>query len=185
MAASWDEIEFQLKALLLASMGGCVDSYRQFLDRLTPLLRRYFGRRLSQQWADVEDLTQEVLLAVHRQRHTYDEAYPLTAWVHAMARHKLVDFYRRNARQPECIELEEADESFAGDAASQDDEPVDWLALLDQLPGGQRDAIRMVKLEGWSVREASKMTGQSESSVKVNIHRGIKKLSSYIRGHVP
>lgn len=52
--------------------------------------------------------------------------------------------------------------------------------MLDELPHGQRDAIRLVKLEGWSVRDASKMTGQSESLVKVNIHRGIQRL---MHGH--
>jgi RNA polymerase sigma-70 factor (ECF subfamily) len=55
---------------------------------------------------------------------------------------------------------------------------TDVLALLAELPGGQREAIRLVKLEGWSVLEASQMTGQSEAAVKVNIHRGLRRLSA-------
>jgi RNA polymerase sigma-70 factor (ECF subfamily) len=40
---------------------------------------------------------QETLLAIHNQRHTYDAGQPLTAWVHAIARYKLVDLLRRRA----------------------------------------------------------------------------------------
>ena len=40
---------------------------------------------------------QETLLAVHHQRHTYRTDQPLTAWVHAIARYKLIDWLRAHA----------------------------------------------------------------------------------------
>ncbi|MFS2056493.1 sigma factor, partial [Variovorax sp. CT11-76] len=43
---------------------------------------------------DVEDLVQECLLAMHNQRHTYQSDQPLTAWVHAIARYKMIDLLR-------------------------------------------------------------------------------------------
>ncbi|MDI9330503.1 MAG: sigma-70 family RNA polymerase sigma factor [Alphaproteobacteria bacterium] len=173
---SGSEVEERLKRLWLDAMDGCDDSYRQFLLGLTPLLRRFFARRLSQHWEDAEDLTQEVLMAVHRQRHRIDLAYPVTAWVYAVARYKLIDHYRRLSRQPEVIELDDSTLSLDDDSLFSAQDDTDLTVLLDELPNGQRDAIRLVKLEGWSVRDASQMTGQSESLVKVNIHRGVQRL---------
>lgn len=181
-SASWIEVETRLKGLLTDAVQGCDGSYHQFLLGLTPLLRRYFARRLHQRMADVEDLTQEVLLAVHRQRHTLDTSQPVTAWVHAVARYKLIDFYRSTSRSPEWVEWDEEQLSTLEVAEGPGEDAELMRALLDALPGGQRDAIRLVKLEGWSVRDASRMTGQSEASVKVNIHRGIKRLIAQFRG---
>ncbi|MEY2661470.1 MAG: hypothetical protein RLZZ123_2642 [Pseudomonadota bacterium] len=174
------EVEDRLKRLWLAAMGGCADSYRDFLLGLTPLLRRFFARRLSRHREDVEDLTQEVLMAVHHQRHRIDPAYPVSAWVHAVARYKLIDHFRRLSRQPEVLELDESTLALEDDAVFSGQDASDLWGMLDELPHGQRDAIRLVKLQGWSVRDASKMTGQSESLVKVNIHRGIQRL---MHGH--
>ena len=52
--------------------------------------------------------------------------------------------------------------------------------LFGVLPGAQARAIALVKIEGLSIAEASAATGQSESLVKVNIHRGLKKLAHMI-----
>ena len=74
-------------------------AYHGFLRDLSGHLRAFLRRRLSGMPDEVEDLVQETLLAVHNQRHTYDAAQPLTAWVHAIARYKLVDLFRRRSRR--------------------------------------------------------------------------------------
>ena len=181
MSNSAQVIEAHLKALMQGAMGGCSQSYHRFLSDLTPLLRGYFRRRLSRQMADVEDLTQEVLMAIHRQRETYDPVFPVTAWVYGIARYKLIDLYRKMKCDPEWVDWSECEDSQTSSASLAYDSTevqIDLLALMAELPGGQRDAIRLVKIEGWSVREASSMTGQSEASVKVNIHRGLRRLSA-------
>ena len=57
---------------------------------------------------------------------------------------------------------------------------VSLARLLGMIPEKQAEVISLVKIEGLSINEASAMTGQSESLVKVNIHRGLKKLSSMV-----
>ena len=52
--------------------------------------------------------------------------------------------------------------------------------LLALLPAGQAQAITLVKIEGASIAEASRISGQSESLVKVNIHRGLRKLAGLV-----
>jgi DNA-directed RNA polymerase specialized sigma24 family protein len=53
--------------------------------------------------------------------------------------------------------------------------------LLAGLKQPQAEAIRLVKLEGYSIEEASRATGQSVSLIKVNIHRGLKRLANIVR----
>jgi RNA polymerase sigma-70 factor (ECF subfamily) len=174
--------EGQLRELLVGALRGDGAAYHEFLERLAGFLRAYLGRRLTRLPDDVEDLVQETLLAVHNQRHTYDPALPVTAWVSAIARYKLVDFLRRRSGREALNEPIEDDDELV---AASEDEPRearrDLDKLLAQLPDRHRLPIVLVKIEGRSVAETAKATGMSESAVKVGIHRGLKALSALIR----
>ncbi len=174
--------ETRLRALLLSGMDGDAVAYRTFLSELTRHLRGYLRKRIPQLADDVEDLVQEILLAVHNGRHTYRPDEPLTAWVHAIARYKLMDFFRARARRES---LQDPIDDYLDIFAASDDEPSearrDIGKLLDQLPDKQRLPILHVKLEGLSVAETAQLTGLSESAVKVGVHRGLKALATRIR----
>jgi RNA polymerase sigma-70 factor (ECF subfamily) len=121
-------------------------------------------------------------LAVHNQRHTFDSAQPLTAWVHAIARYKVVDFLRRRSRgnlatEPLDDELEVLSTADADAAEAR----RDLAKLLEALPDRQRLPIVYVKVQGLSVAETARLTGMSESAVKVAVHRGLKALAARIR----
>lgn len=176
--------EAQLQALLLRGLDGDSRAYREFLGALGSHLRAFLGRRLSQRPGEVEDLLQEVLLAVHNARHTYRADQPLTAWVQAIARYKLADHFRAFARREALHDplLDDEQELFG----VEDHEPAqasrDLGKLLCQLPDKQRLPIVHVKLEGLSVEETASLTGLSSAAVKVGIHRGLKALATIIRG---
>lgn len=174
--------EERLRALLLAGLEGDAVAYRDFLSELSGRLRAFLRKRLQYMQDDVEDIVQETLLAVHNARHTYRADQPLTAWVHAIARYKLMDFLRARSRREAFNDpLDDDHELFA----ASDEEPAqarrDVGTLLEQLPARQRLPIVYVKLEGLSVAETAQLTGMSESAVKVGIHRGLKALAAKIR----
>lgn len=174
--------EERLRALLLAGLDGDAAAYRDFLSELSGRLRAFLRKRLQHMQDEVEDIVQETLLAVHNARHTYRADQPLTAWVHAIARYKLMDFLRARSRREAFNDpLDDEHELFA----ACDEEPAqarrDVGALLEQLPDRQRLPIVHVKLEGMSVAETAELTGMSESAVKVGIHRGLKALAAKIR----
>ena len=89
--------EDRLKALLLEGLAGNAPAYQSFLKELSAHLRSFLRKRLARLPEEVEDLVQESLLAIHNQRHTYDPSQPLSAWVQAIARYKLVDLLRRKS----------------------------------------------------------------------------------------
>ena len=123
-----------------------------------------------------------MLLAVHNKRHTYDSKQPLTAWVQAIARYKLVDLLRRRSRGDVLTDpLDEDDQVFATTATDAAEVQYDVAKLLRGLPDRQRLPILYVKIEGASVTDTAARTGMSESAVKVGIHRGLKALAERIR----
>lgn len=175
-------IEVRLRNFLVQGLGGDSPAYHEFLRDLSAHLRAYYRVRLTRLPDEVEDLVQETLLAVHNQRHTYDPGQPLTAWIHAIARYKLVDmFRRREVRDALNVPLDEDLGVFASSDTEATDARRDLAKLLERLPEKQRLPIVHMKIEGLSVIETARLTGMSESAVKVSVHRGIKALAAMIR----
>jgi len=176
-------LEGELKGLMTASLGGDEDAYRNILGRLSRYLRGYYKARLAQtarSAADVEDLVQETLLAVHVRRHTYDPEQAFTPWVYAIARYKLIDYLRRTRASVVNVPIDDVHEIAAHDGGAASESSLDLDQLLGQLQPKFRNAIRYVKLEGLSVAETAARSGISESAVKVNVHRGMKALYALI-----
>ena len=172
------DVELELRVLFLQALAGDDAAYRVFLRRLAGHLRAYLGRRLFGWPDDVEDLVQECLLAIHNKRHTWETDQPLSAWVHAIARHKLIDLLRaRSVREALHDPLESGESLFAASDMDAREARRDVLGLLEHLPDKQRLPILHVKIEGLSVAETAHRTGLSESAVKVGIHRGLKALA--------
>jgi RNA polymerase sigma-70 factor (ECF subfamily) len=171
--------EAALHALMIRGLAGDSPAYSALLKRLAETLRTYFSRRLFRQQHEAEDLVQDVLMAIHAKRATFDVSQKLTVWVYAIAQYKLIDYLRRARRRGVSVPIEDETALFAetGDAAA----AADVEALLGHLPEKQRQTIRLVKLEELSVREAAEKAGISESDVKVSVHRGMKKLSKIIK----
>ena len=174
--------EARFRDLLVRGLAGDGVAYHEFLKGLAVHLRGFVRRRLAHLPDDVEDLVQETLLAVHNKRHTYDSDQPLTAWVHAIAKYKLVDLLRRRANREGLNDPlgDEVDVFSAADyEAAEAHRDLNKLLLL--LPDRQRLPIIHVKLEGLSVAEAARITGMSVSAIKVGIHRGLRTLAARIR----
>ncbi len=173
------DFESVLKPLWLRAQSGDEVAYRQCLGMLAARLRGYLKRRLSGLPDEVEDLVQETLLALHLQRGTYDPSVPVSAWTMAIARHKLVDLWRRRGRRDDLHD--DVDEQMLAAAPDDGGARRDLAVLLTALPDAQRQAIVLTKLEGLSIAEAASRTGASEAAIKVQVHRGLKRLAALVR----
>jgi RNA polymerase sigma factor (sigma-70 family) len=165
--------EAYLRRLMTDSLDGDAQAHNALLKALVPLLRAFFGRRMDNS-AEVEDLVQDTLIAVHTRRASYDQARPFAPWLFAVARYKLIDAFRRRRDHLSIDGLDDlfGDDSFESATSAQ----LDVAALLDTLPAKQASAIRNTRIEGLSTAEAAARDGISESDVKVSVHRGLKAL---------
>ncbi len=162
-----------LARLMALAQGGDGAAYRTVLSESQRWLARYFSGRIAPSLVD--DLVQETLISVHRKRASFDPARPFLPWLAAIARYRWVDQLRRSYRADE-VELDDdlATESSGLEIASK----ISIERMLELLPNGQSQAIRLVRIDGHSISDAASLSGQSESLVKVNIHRGLKKLAA-------
>jgi RNA polymerase sigma factor (sigma-70 family) len=167
--------EETMRDLMRRSQAGDKQAYAVLLEQTARWLARFFARKIS---ADaVDDLVQDTLISLHHKRASYDPSRPFLPWLAAIARYRWVDrlrkTYRHAADELKDQHSEGSHEDVVGAKISID-------RLLTQLPEGQAAAIRLVKIEGLSISEACLKCGQSEPLVKVNIHRGLKKLAALI-----
>jgi RNA polymerase sigma factor (sigma-70 family) len=158
--------------LMVAAQRGESEAYEQLLRRLDVWLSRYYALRLPHSAA--EDARQEALLTVHAKRHTYVPSRPFGAWIAAIARYKWLAHLRDTSRFATVLL---SDELAAEDRTEATESAIMVNDLLKRLKPAQARVIRLVKLQGVSINDASVATGQSASLVKVNIHRGLKKLA--------
>lgn len=168
---------------------GDAEAYAEFLHEAARRVRGIIRSRLARA-ADAEDVVQDVLLAVHRHRHTYDPVRPVEPWLYAIARHRLLDTLKKSQRRTRNELLEGAhgsgfgafDElSAAAPAVSADLGSI--VPALSVLSAAQRQIVELLKVEGYSVAEIAEMTGRSPSAVKVAAHRAYKLLRAVLDGN--
>ncbi|MCP5385489.1 MAG: sigma-70 family RNA polymerase sigma factor [Novosphingobium sp.] len=167
--------EATLARLAGLAQRGDKQAYAALLGAARSWLLRFYRRRVLP--AQIEDLVQDTLLSVHRKLASYDPLRPFTPWLAAIARYRFVDHLRQVYRAEEQsldhdLPVDSEEEAIAA--------RVSLERLFAALPEAQSRAIELVKIEGRSIAEASQSTGQSESLVKVNIHRGLKRLAAMI-----
>ena len=168
--------DITLSRLMAQVQRGDRQAYTVLLESASRWLTRYFRRKIPRD--QIDDLVQDVLLALHQKRATYDASRPFLPWLAAIARYRWVDHlrkvYRAERQMPEGSEaIDDGDEEAVMARLSLE-------GLFSRLSPAQARAIELVKIEGRSIREASQRCGQSEPLVKVNIHRGLKRLAALI-----
>jgi RNA polymerase sigma factor (sigma-70 family) len=179
-------LETEWSRWMAAAQDGDRAAYERLLKDCLPFLRAIAGR-YHRTTDRREDVVQDILLTLHRVRHTYDPARPFSHWLATIARRRSIDALRRRGRT-EKIEVfdEQAYETFSDPEANKEmsarDEAPALKSAIAGLPEGQRQALELLKLRELSLAEASQLTGKSISALKVNVHRAIRALRTQLKG---
>jgi len=170
--------------LLVAAQTGDGAAYRRFLTSIVPFARAV-ARRRSGSDAAVDDIVQDALITLHRVRHTYQPGRPVKPWLAAIVTRRAIDSLRRHGRVArQEVSNPVAYETYADPQANRDsaaDMARSLARMTQELPPGQKEAIELVKLKEMSLVEASAVSGQSIASLKVNIHRAIKRMRANLK----
>ncbi len=174
------EREAEWADLMRRAIAGDDAAYERLLRTLAPSLRAAARRgfaRAGRGDAEVEDVVQETLLAIHLKRHTWDASAPLGPWVRAITRNKLVDALRRRG-----FRIEVPIDDLAEVLPANTPEPASGVVQavernLDALPARQRAVVRAIAVEGVSIAETATRLSVSQGAVRVALHRGLAALA--------
>ncbi len=166
--------------LMRSANAGDTAAYHQLLKAVTPVLRAAARRGLARMGQPVdlsEDIVQDILLAVHLKKHTWDPDAPFAPWLFAIARNKLIDMMRRKGRRI-FVNIDDFAETLPGDQAEATVSPGEVSAHLEALPPRQRDVLQAMAVEGVSIKEAAQRLSMKEGAVRVALHRGLANLAA-------
>ncbi len=143
---------------------------------LAPRLR-LFLLRLSKSRPTADDLLQETFLRIHRARASFAVGARALPWSYAIARSVYIDHVRARAVRKESL-ADQGDPMPGVEVADGGDADGEALAIarqtaavvsaiLDRLPVNQREAFILLRYEGMSVADASRILGATEGAVKL------------------
>ncbi len=177
--------ELSLEGLMIKAQAGDKKAYRQVFEEITPIIRSFIAKRINKP-EDIDEITQEVLISVHRASQTYDSARPFKTWLYAIIKFRLSDYLRTVYRTAEkgLDSFDEHDFQISNDDNTEDtfDDREMITKMLDELPEKQQNIIRMIKIEGFSIKETADKMDMTESAVKVASHRALEKLKANYKG---
>jgi RNA polymerase sigma factor (sigma-70 family) len=159
---------------LSAWMNGVFDeegpSLVRLLQAIRTILELFYSRRMMSDRADVEDLVQEALIAIYQHRDSYDQTRSFHGWLFGIARHKLIDYFRRQRRH---IHFDLIEHTLVG-PETDITAKLDVERLLSALPAKQANVIRDTQIIGLTAAESARRWRLGESDVRVSVHRGVK-----------
>lgn len=170
--------------LLRSANAGDARAYAAFLRAVTPVLRgivRARGRALGE--AACEDILQDVLLALHLKRHTWDPGLPVRPWLYAIARHKVTDGFRARGSRVE-LAVEDFADVLPAPAGADPTEARDVEKMIGMLDPRAAAIVRGIGLDGATIAETGARHGLSEGAVRVALHRALKQLAALRERHV-
>jgi RNA polymerase sigma-70 factor, ECF subfamily len=169
--------------LMRLAISGDDAAYHRLLKGVTPVLRAAARRGLARAGQPVdqsEDIVQEILLAVHLKRHTWDVNAPFAPWLFAIARNKLIDALRRRGRRI-FVNIDDFAETLPGEPVVEGAPVREIAAQLASLPARQRDVLQSIAVESASIKDTAARFGMSEGAVRVALHRGLTGLTAKLR----
>jgi RNA polymerase sigma factor (sigma-70 family) len=164
-----------------AAQAGDRAAYETVLRECVPLIQRT-ARRQGAMPDFLDDVVQDVLVTVHGSRATYDPSRSFVAWLTSITQRRTIDILRKRGRRgahevhaPDVLDTHAGDDNPERETIRHS-EAEQLRAVVAGLPEGQREAVRVLAIEEKSLEDASKSTGRTKSSLKVNLHRAIKTL---------
>jgi RNA polymerase sigma-70 factor (ECF subfamily) len=158
-------------------------AYHRLLKAVTPVLRAGARRGLARAGQPVdqsEDIVQDILLAVHLKRHTWDANAPFAPWLFAIARNKLIDALRRRGRRI-FVNVDDFAETIPDEPAAETVSANEIAGLLQTLPARQREVLQSISVESASIKDTAAKFAMSEGAVRVALHRALASLTAKVR----
>ena len=168
-------------------------SQKAFDELMKRYERKIFGYLLRsvRNYEDAEELTLEVFFKAYRALGSWEPKAKFSTWLYTIASNLSIDYHRSKARQPVFIlEDEETIETklVATDISSNPEKHLEdkergrlIREAVDELSAKQKTVFMLTRYEGLQIKEVAETLGMAEGTVKIHLHRAIKKLQTLLR----
>ncbi|MDE0483596.1 MAG: sigma-70 family RNA polymerase sigma factor [Candidatus Poribacteria bacterium] len=168
-------------------------SQKAFDELMKRYERRIFGYLLRsvRNYEDAEDLTLEVFFKAYRALDSWEPKAKFSTWLYTIASNLAIDYHRSKARQPVYVfEDEDVIEArlVATDISSNPEKQLEEKErgriireAVDELSSKQKAVFMLTRYEGLQIREVAEALGMAEGTVKIHLHRAMKKLQTLLR----
>ncbi|NET71238.1 MAG: sigma-70 family RNA polymerase sigma factor [Sphaerospermopsis sp. SIO1G2] len=166
-----------LEVLMQSTQSGDKHAYALLLKEAKTLINRYLYKRVSVQ-EDIPDIAQEILLSIHKARHTYQPEKPFTPWLYAICNYRLSDYLRRTYRSKEdaCDDFSMVIDHLSTAADDKTETRELLTKVLSCLNEKQRTIIKRLYFQEDSAKEVAEQLHISVTDVRTSAHRAMKRL---------
>jgi len=166
-----------LETLMRQSLEGDKRAYAELLRETARLLRPFLAKRFSFE-SEVDDLLQEILISIHKARHTYDGNRPYNPWAYAIAKFRLQDYLRMHYADQlrHAVDISELENNLHEDVTESAISYESISGEVHKLPEKQAAILQLMHQDGYTAKEVAEKLGMTESAVKVSAHRAYKVL---------
>jgi RNA polymerase sigma-70 factor (ECF subfamily) len=162
---------------MIATQAGDNEAYLSLLSNMYGFLRNYIRRRIFN--ADEgEEVIQEILMAVHKSRHTYDSSRSLMSWFLSIAEFKIIDSIRKASKASAELSLDQMQENLS--YTFFEEQTFDFDKAFQKLNEKEQQIIKLLKIDGFKISEAAMKMNLTEANIKVIAHRAYKNLQMYL-----
>lgn len=170
--------ETNFKALIVQAQAGDAKAYKELLNQLMMFLMNYLKRRIFET-NDIEEVIQEILLALHKSMHTYDSKKSFMGWFMSIVEYKITDYIRFQQKMKANVDIEVLSKVF-DTRLTDSDLRLDLEKAIASLNSKEKTILTELKVKGFSVSEVAKALNLSEANVKVIAHRAYLNLQKLL-----
>lgn len=170
------------RALVQRARAGAPDAIAELYQRHCSAVYRYFYFR-AQDHCIAEDLVGEVFLQMVEALPRYvDQGKPFTAWLFRIARHRMIDYYRRTRVARAAVECSGPAETHEGSETTAMRRLEHHLLhrRINELTDEQKTVVQLRFFEGYSLNDVAAIVGKSATAVKALQHRALQRLAQTI-----
>ena len=151
----------------------CGDFDAAVADRQVQVLRTAY--RVLGNWADAEDVAQEVFIRLHRNGLKFPSTAALSSWLYRVTVNLCLDRIR-SARLWNGLSEMPSRSASAEAVAIRDEQRKQLMAALGKLPAKERAAIVLREIEGLSTAEVAEALGSTETTVRSQVSKAMGRL---------
>jgi RNA polymerase sigma-70 factor, ECF subfamily len=166
------------KQLAKKSQDGDGAAYTNLLQGLNSFLKNYLRKRIFIQ-NEIDEVIQEILLAVHKSLHTYDTEKSFMSWFLAISEYKVIDYIRNLKKHSASVDLNSISHFFSA-INTDSDLKIDIEKAINSLATKEKNVITLIKIDGHSINEVAHQLNLTEANVKVIAHRAYLNIKTYL-----